>query len=954
MAEKATKKVQKPRKKREKPVYNAYLYAPALQEASPWTIRIGYAFRALIVYIMALGMTLFIADAFRAAVSVPLLMLVLLVCCALYAFMGLSLRNFLIGAALAAIGIGLWAVPPAHTFLLRSVGALWNQMQDRLDAAGYKTVGYLKAGFVQDSFREAYVQNGLLLLAMTLSALYALMLLRRVRLIAFAAFSGALMSMVFTYNFNSSSWGFSLMIAACCGVLSMGMFDRRYNRRRAPKKPASNLDPADPRQKGVRSAWSGGYVGMTATAVSLLLLLIPTIAVSDEWTDIAFISHPMARVRTVISAVITGENIDRNKGFLGNLDTLNSRSTAAEDRTFYGQEMLRVYSSANYPLYLRSWMAGSYDNEANAWRSPKASESRQYAEQFGDDFSPERITSGFYEIVNPRLTTLNSYTAYSDHVDDGFISATVDISATDAGGNLLFVPSVRNLAYGIMEYLSTDRSIQYGESWSNYYDGILSTGIFNNHKEYRMVAYMPTYHSEKFADRLQNNLSYYGVMKSLILQCGTQTLSQEERSSVIANAEATLENFGITYTAPCALERYLDLGSAAEKEAFVQDIFAREEAYEEFVREKYLSVPENDAILNNVTEEILRGMSERLELSEPFAGSLLDPANRDAILGAYTRHETVLRVVDYLREHYTYTLTPNVSAITRLSALDGFLYEYKEGYCVQFATAAAMILRNLGIPTRYVEGYYLSGFRYDSSRERLAKYSATARDYNAHAWIEVYGGAIGWMTYETTPAYYSELYEPFEIGSGSTYTPPVTPTTPSTPETPDEEPDDEPTPSGGTGSGVWALLVTVLCGVGLTAAAIVTVWKLNDRAVRSYEQRYESINRALRADLDESELHRTARAVGDIIWQLHAVAGCAPKKGELPEEYIRRVDDTINDSLFSFRDILRYMNAEEFGDGMERWQLREEAEYAQALWDKLTGSMSRAKLFYYQNIKRMI
>jgi hypothetical protein len=48
------------------------------------------------------------------------------------------------------------------------------------------------------------------------------------------------------------------------------------------------------------------------------------------------------------------------------------------------------------------------------------------------------------------------------------------------------------------------------------------------------------------------------------------------------------------------------------------------------------------------------------------------------------------------------------------------------------------------------------------------------------------------------------------------------------------------------------------------------------------------------------------------------------------------------------------MNREEFGYGMARWQLREEAEYMQTLWDKLFAGMSKMQKFKFRHMKRLI
>lgn len=92
-----------------------------------------------------------------------------------------------------------------------------------------------------------------------------------------------------------------------------------------------------------------------------------------------------------------------------------------------------------------------------------------------------------------------------------------------------------------------------------------------------------------------------------------------------------------------------------------------------------------------------------------------------------------------------------------------FLNQAETGYCVHYATAAAVLLRGAGIPSRYVEGYLI--------RVEKGK-TATVREMHAHAWVEYYVNGIGWVVLEATP-------------SGGTAPEALTPTEPSV--TPEEE-----------------------------------------------------------------------------------------------------------------------------------------------------------------------
>lgn len=106
-----------------------------------------------------------------------------------------------------------------------------------------------------------------------------------------------------------------------------------------------------------------------------------------------------------------------------------------------------------------------------------------------------------------------------------------------------------------------------------------------------------------------------------------------------------------------------------------------------------------------------------------------------------------------------------------------FLTQSKQGYCMHFASAAVLLLRELGYPARYV-----SGFTADVVAER----TTNVPDSAAHAWVEIYVVGYGWYPVEVTPAsaYRNEQTAPAPIESE-----------PPEEETPPETHPPEPSPS---------------------------------------------------------------------------------------------------------------------------------------------------------------
>ncbi len=75
-----------------------------------------------------------------------------------------------------------------------------------------------------------------------------------------------------------------------------------------------------------------------------------------------------------------------------------------------------------------------------------------------------------------------------------------------------------------------------------------------------------------------------------------------------------------------------------------------------------------------------------------------------------------------------------------------FLFERKKGHCQVFATAMAVLLREAGIPSRFVSGFA------GGEIGPFGRY-VIVRGESIHAWVEAWcGPSRGWVTFDPTPA----------------------------------------------------------------------------------------------------------------------------------------------------------------------------------------------------------
>jgi hypothetical protein len=107
---------------------------------------------------------------------------------------------------------------------------------------------------------------------------------------------------------------------------------------------------------------------------------------------------------------------------------------------------------------------------------------------------------------------------------------------------------------------------------------------------------------------------------------------------------------------------------------------------------------------------------------------------------ATTPAERAAAVVAYLPAHHGYSLSYRPGPGDPVSR---FLLGNSPAHCEYFASAAVLLLRCLGIPARYVIGYY--------AHERDPDGQIIVRQHDAHAWAEAWIDGKGWITLDATP-----------------------------------------------------------------------------------------------------------------------------------------------------------------------------------------------------------
>lgn len=154
--------------------------------------------------------------------------------------------------------------------------------------------------------------------------------------------------------------------------------------------------------------------------------------------------------------------------------------------------------------------------------------------------------------------------------------------------------------------------------------------------------------------------------------------------------------------------------SESELDNFSMDFSSQVYDYDNFVKSYYLKLPYDTklAMLKIAEENNLTGVSTQ---NIPQA------------------------VKQFVSHSASYSLNTQKVPDGR-DVAEWFLNDAETGYCMHFANAAAVMLRALGVPARYVTGYCAD----------VVDGKTIVTSDNAHAWVEYYDSSIGWIPLDAT------------------------------------------------------------------------------------------------------------------------------------------------------------------------------------------------------------
>lgn len=360
-----------------------------------------------------------------------------------------------------------------------------------------------------------------------------------------------------------------------------------------------------------------------------------------------------------------------------------------------------------------------------------------------------------------------------------------------------------------------------------------------------------------------------------------------------------------------------DIYSSVVTEMTEEDVLA---LYEEYVGATYSGIPAK------YREDIARYIADNLSDGIDGFRELRDSG---AITECDFRYQTAAYIADYLRTHYTYSLDGGNRGSNPVMQ---FLNETRTGHCSLYASAMTLILRGIGIPARYCTGFYVEA--------QGKSHSVLLREKNLHAWVEVYAGQFGWVTFDPT----SSAAYPDRTGAAPDTSEPTAVPEPTSEPTAQTEPAEttsesaqaqteqvhEPavkpdlpaqqpvhTAEAGTaeaeaGPGFWEIAAPFIpAAVGVLAAAgvIAAVLIYFDRAVKSAKRALKS----LRADSPDN-----GKRIFDLILALLERSGITPRSGEMPGDFWNRADQRFGTELSGMTPVLEAMEFGGHSDGISQ------------------------------------
>ena len=497
-------------------------------------------------------------------------------------------------------------------------------------------VGVDRAGFLAfpiEDFNTPLNDDGLVLFLSLISVLIlSLSLYRKIRALPVLFFFFGTALPLFTFRMIENSIAFALLLACSCTIVIMVLWQKQK------MTPPSR-------------------VGVLSLVLALAILLVPLTAIRKPLGEITVIQDGVKSVIRLVTDLYHGDGI-----FFSDPEEEGGYRTArSSKRKYRGITVAEVYADTNSTLYLRDYDGGSYDFVNSRWQATEVDPSVRKSVS-GYRVSNKEIYSHFFDVFQRLKVTPEQM---------GWVrNARVTVVQTEERKRLL-IPAGADLPTPVGEspvpVMNSNGYYELEEALSGTY------------------SYVADYASDRGGE------SAFRFRQAQDAFSSYMNAGQNPPSSLVNNPYYPLmkDYVGSSYAIranDCMGTMRLHYAQSVESEAIdevLNRIFLTTNLYRYF----------NVRVISSADIQKYR---EADPLFGKRNGSFL---SYDERVNTYTLYECkdhcryadeVSRIVSsYLRDHYYYSTNPPRSQ--NKDAMEAFLLETKQGYCVQFATAGSKL-----------------------------------------------------------------------------------------------------------------------------------------------------------------------------------------------------------------------------------------------------------------------
>ena len=610
-----------------------------------------------------------------------------------------------------------------------------------------------------------------------------------------------------------------------------------------------------------------GITGVTAMVLAAILLFTPIITSLNTMKQAPVIFELISDVKRKVSAIVFKDGLPQ-----GYVSGEGVRSALASKRQFNGRKIATVYSEKASPVYLRTWAGAEYKD--NAWFALNLTNSQT-------PYGKYAITTG-ETYVFEMLQTVEALMGYNSYeLGTTVNSVRVTMNERSKSFPLVFGVGAGNIASSMNMW-----DLKY------VYDGFLYTdrlALFN--------------YSTEVINKVNGNESFVDFM-----------------SGYIEYLNSYAENGSNQYSSNAVTRRFINRFGRYGLTSFKREI----DSYQMFIDANYGQTV-NDALIDKIVQDIF----DKTDISRyyKFTYGESGPRKNGYIsrktgntyrtyyLGDYRENAAYVYeigkiVADYLAQRCKYSLSATTSRGN--SAMEDFLIYNRRGYCVQFATAGALIMRRLGFSTRYAEGYIADKFQSYGTR-----YMSTVIDSKAHAWTEVWLDGCGWVQLEMTPGFGgSEVVGPNNTeGNDQTdvsdtsestssdvsestsvsETDPIATVGPILPPVTGNDQTSEGGEDENNGRFISTVIYVALISLGVILVCMVTamLFERKNKKTKAFLRKCSDITR-----LPESERQSVEGKMCRVLLRALNAYGFAPQNGEMPEDFAKRIEDCVSQDIY--------------------------------------------------------